>query len=102
MLTSLCLLVLVGVLIMHEYMVVRGDATGFRSRLTRRSLLLGLVGFAVAIGARGEVATAVRSALNVWDAAPAASELAGDPFLRGALEGQRPEHPFPEEETSEA
>jgi hypothetical protein len=94
--TLLYLVALVVLLLAHEYFAIQLGAGRSKVGVARRIVLIGTLLFAVAFGTRADLSARLRSALNAWsDRRPAAVVLSGDPFLRRALEGQRPERPFP-------
>lgn len=95
MVTVVTLIAAVALFAIHEYMVAGGRTTKPVCVGARRALLLGLVLVAVALGARAQFTIRTPSLLKASPADPVAAELSGDPLLRGTLEAQRPDRPFP-------
>jgi dienelactone hydrolase len=95
MLTGLFLAGLIGLTIAHEYLAAQGRLSTRVVSVVRRSVLVALIGFAVAFGTRAQVGERWRSALARSTPAPVAFDPAGDPMLSEALDAQQPERPFP-------
>jgi dienelactone hydrolase len=92
---TLFYLVAVAVFLAAHELLIRRNVDGTKAAGMRRLALVGTLAFAVAFGARAQLATRVQSAVSAWLPKPASFERTGDPFLRRALESQRPELPFP-------